>query len=50
MLEFSILCWTHFACHLSACLNEANMLVEHHPTLLDTTSWPRLNTMLDDVR
>ena len=27
--------------------NEANMLVQHHPTLLDATCWPRLNTMLD---
>ena len=25
------------------------MLVQHHPTLLDATCWPRLNTMLDDV-
>ena len=23
------------------------MLVQHHPTLLDATCWPRLNTMLD---
>ena len=26
-----------------------NMLVQQHPTLLDATCWPRLNTMLDDV-
>ena len=25
------------------------MSVQHHPTLLDATCWPRLNTMLDDV-
>ena len=25
------------------------MLVQHHPTLLDATCWPCLNTMLDDV-
>ena len=25
------------------------MFVQHHPTLLDATCWPRLNTMLDDV-
>ena len=25
------------------------MLVQRHPTLLDATCWPRLNTMLDDV-
>ena len=34
---------------VKACSNEANMLVQHHPTLLDATCWPRLNTMLDDV-
>ena len=34
---------------VKACSNEANMLVQHHPTLLDATFWPRLNTMLDDV-
>ncbi len=34
---------------LKACSNEANMLVQHHPTLLDVTCWPRLNTMLDNV-
>ncbi len=32
-----------------ACSNEANMLVQHHPTFLDVTCWPRLNTMLDNV-
>ena len=32
-----------------ACSNEANMLVQHHPTLLDATCWPRLNTILDNV-
>ncbi len=26
-----------------------NMLVQHHPTLLNATCWPRLNTILDDV-
>ena len=32
------------------CSNEANMLVQHHPTMLDATiCWPCLNTMLDDV-
>ena len=35
--------------NLKACSNEANMLVQHHPTLLDATCWPRLNTMLEDV-
>ena len=25
------------------------MLDQYHPTLLDATCWPRLNTMLDDV-
>ena len=29
--------------------NEANMSVQHHPTLLDATCWPRLNIMLEDV-
>ncbi len=29
--------------------NEANMLVQHHPTLLHATCWPHLNTMLDYV-
>ena len=32
-----------------ACSNKANMLVQHRPTLLDATCWPRLNTMLEDV-
>jgi hypothetical protein len=31
---------------LKACLNESNILVQHHPTLLDATCWPYLNTML----
>ncbi len=31
------------------CSNKANKLVQHHPSLLDATCWPRLNTMLDDV-
>ena len=35
---------------LKTCSNEANMLVQHHPTLLDATWWPCLNSMLDDVR
>ncbi len=34
---------------VKACSNKANMLVQHHPTLLNATCWPRLNTMLDDV-
>ena len=34
---------------LKACSNEAIMLVQHHPTLLDATCWPRLNTVLEDV-
>ena len=38
---------------VKACSNEANMLVQHHPTLLDATCWPCLNTicwiMLEDV-
>ena len=34
---------------VKACSNEANMLVQHHPTLLYATCWPRLNTMLEDV-
>ncbi len=36
---------------VKVCSNEANMLVQHHATyaLLDTTCWPRLNTMLVDV-
>ena len=25
------------------------MSVQHHPTLLDATCWPRLNTTLDNV-
>ena len=29
---------------LKAFSNEANMLVQHRPTLLDATCWPRLNT------
>ena len=29
--------------------NEANMLVQHHATLLDATRWPHLNTMLDNI-
>ena len=33
---------------LKTCSNEASMLVQHHPTLLDATC-PHLNTMLDDV-
>ncbi len=39
----------YFANKLSklACSNEANILVQHHPTLLVATCWPRLNTMLD---
>ena len=35
--------------NLKVCSNEANMLVQHHPTLLDATCWPRLNSILDDV-
>ena len=38
-----------FCSFLKACSNEANMLVQHHPTLLNATCWPRLNTMLDAV-
>ena len=38
-----------YRANIKACSNEANMLVQHHPTLLDATSWPRLNTMLEDV-
>ena len=34
-------------CNLKACSNEANMLVQHHTTLLDATCWPRLNRPLD---
>ena len=34
---------------IKACSNEANMLVQHHPTLLNATCWPRLNTTLDNV-
>ena len=34
---------------VKACSNEANILVQHHPTLLDATCWHRLNTMLEDV-
>ena len=34
---------------VKACSNEANMLVQHHPTLLDATCWSRLNTILEDV-
>ena len=34
---------------VEACSNEANMLVQHHPPLLDATCWPRLNTMFEDV-
>jgi hypothetical protein len=30
--------------------HSANMLIQHHQTLLDATCWPRLITMLDDVR
>ena len=33
---------------VKACSNEANLLVQHHSTLLDATCWSRLNTMLDD--
>ena len=32
-----------------ACSNAAKMLVQGHPTLLDATCWPHLNTMLEDV-
>ena len=39
----------YISTHLKACSNEANMSVQHHPTLLDATCWPRLNTMLEDV-
>ena len=35
--------------YVKACSNEADMLVQHHPTLLDATCWPRLNSMLEDV-
>ena len=28
--------------------NGSNMLVQHHPTLLDAACWIRLNTLLDD--
>ena len=34
---------------LQARANEANMLAQHHPTLLAATRWLRLNTMLGDV-
>ena len=29
---------------LKTCSNEASMLVQHHPTLLDATCCPHLNT------
>ena len=38
-----------FALSFKTCSNKANILVQHHPTLLDATCWPCLNTMLDDV-
>ena len=34
---------------LKVCLNEANALVQHHPTLFDATCCHRLNTRLEDV-
>ena len=34
-------------CRVKTCSNEANMLVQHHPTFLDAIVWPRLNIMLD---
>ncbi len=34
-----------FDCYSKACSNG----IQHHPTLLDATCWPRLNTMLEDV-
>ncbi len=39
----------HVGLSLKACLNEGNMLVQHHLTLLDATCWSRLNTVLEDV-
>ena len=32
---------------IKACSNQANMLVQRHPTLLDATCWPRLSTIQD---
>ena len=46
---FGVLMGTNFRIMSKACSNEANMSVQHHPTLLDATRWSRLNTMLDDV-
>ena len=34
---------------LKACSNKANIVGQHHSTLLDATCWPHLNTMPDDV-
>ena len=35
--------------NVQACLNGRNLLGQNHPLLLCTTSWVRLNGMLDDV-
>ena len=38
---------SHWIKIVKACSSEANMIAQHHPTLLDAKCWPHLNTTLD---
>ncbi len=56
MLKMLELTLNHFVKRNLICIalrpvqTKPTLLVQHHhPTLLDATCWPRLNTMLDDV-
>ena len=34
---------------VKTCSHEANMLVQHRPTVTDATCWPRFSTMLENA-